>query len=147
MLSISFWHVSGGISVHSFATLSHNSCTPLGGMSYCWSLALRCCQRCSMGFISGDWAGHFMGMMLLSENHWSAFFEVCFGLLSCWKYHLSLAISKLSKKCSPPLPPPKSHNTALHPCSPAPLSASPPHSSPYTPKLSSSSPLHLCQLV
>jgi hypothetical protein len=25
-----------------------------------------------MGFRSGDWAGHFMGMMLLSENHWSA---------------------------------------------------------------------------
>ena len=77
MLSISFWHVSGGISVHSLATLSHNSCTPLGGVSYCWSLALRCCQRCSMGFKSGDWGGHFMGMMLLSENHCSAFFEVC----------------------------------------------------------------------
>ena len=29
MLSISLWHISGGISVHSFATLSHNSCTPL----------------------------------------------------------------------------------------------------------------------
>src|SRR3979490_58529 len=104
MLSISFWHVSGSISVHSFATLSHKSCTPLGGMSYCWSLALRCCQRCSMGFRSGDWAGHFMGMMLLSENHLSAFFEVCFGSLSCWKYHLSLAISKLSILSSPPPP-------------------------------------------
>src|SRR5258705_3866466 len=64
MLSISFWHVSGGISVHSFATLSHNSCTPVGGVSYCWSLALSCCQRCSMGFRSGDWAGHFRGMMV-----------------------------------------------------------------------------------
>ena len=76
--------------------LSHNSCTPLGGVSYYWSLALRCCERCSMGCKSGNWAGHFMGMMLLSENHCSAFFEVCFGSLSYWKYHLSSAIFKLS---------------------------------------------------
>src|SRR5258705_7460459 len=102
MLSISFWNVSGGISVHSFATLSHNSCTPVGGVSYCWSLVLRYFQRCSMGFRSGDWAGHFRGMMLLSENHWSAFLEVCFGSLSCWKYHSSSAISKLSKLSSTP---------------------------------------------
>src|SRR5882762_3568045 len=102
MLSISFWHVSGGISVHSFATLSHNSCTPLGGVSYCWSWALSCCQRCSMGFRSGDWAGHFMGMMLLSENHLSAFFEVCFGSLSCWKYHLQYPQPSPHFQCSPP---------------------------------------------
>ena len=102
MLSISFGHVSGGISVHSFATLSHNSCTPLGGVSYCWSLALRCCQRCSMGFNSGDWAGHFMGMLLLSKNHCSTCFEVCFGSLACWKYYLSSAISKLSMLSSTP---------------------------------------------
>src|SRR3979490_137656 len=43
-----------------------------------------------------------MGMMLLLENHWSAFFEVCFGSLPCWKYHLSLAISKLSMLSSTP---------------------------------------------
>src|SRR5882762_451557 len=102
MLSISFWHVSGGISVHSFATLSHNSCTPVGCVSYFWSVALRCCQRCSMGFRSGDWAGHFRGMMLWSENHFSAFLEVCFGSLSCWKYRSSSAISRLSKLSSTP---------------------------------------------
>src|SRR6266550_6640292 len=102
MLSIKFWDVSGGISFHSFATLSHNSCTPLGGVSYCWSLALRCCQRCSMGFRSGDWAGHFRGVILLSENHSSAFLEVCLGSLSCWKYRSSSAISKLSKLSSTP---------------------------------------------
>ena len=43
-----------------------------------------------------------MGMMLLSENHCSAFFEVCFGSLSCWKYYLSSAISKLSMLSSTP---------------------------------------------
>src|SRR3979490_3318546 len=43
-----------------------------------------------------------MGMMLLLENHWSAFFEVCFGSLSCWKYPLSLALSKLSMLSSTP---------------------------------------------
>ena len=34
MLSIRFWHVSGGILFHSSTTLSHNSCTPLGGCGY-----------------------------------------------------------------------------------------------------------------
>jgi len=57
-----------------------------------------------MGFRSGDWAGHLRGMMLWSENHLSAFLEVCFGSLSCWKYHSSSAISRLSKLS--PLPPP-----------------------------------------
>ena len=50
-------------------------------------------------------------------------------------------------QCSPPLPPPKSHNITLHPSSPAPLSASPPHSSSYIPKLSSYSPLYAKQFV
>ena len=50
-------------------------------------------------------------------------------------------------QCSPPLPPPKSHNIALHLSSPALLSASPPYSSSYIPKSSSYSPFHAWQLV
>src|SRR6266850_1889661 len=41
-------------------------------------------------------------MMLLSENHLSAFLEVCFGSLSCWKYLSSSAISNFSKLSSTP---------------------------------------------
>ena len=50
-----FWHVSGEMLFHSSPTLSHNSCTPLGGVSCWWSWHLRCSQRCSMGLRSGDW--------------------------------------------------------------------------------------------
>src|SRR5258706_3917526 len=128
MLSISFWLVSGGISVHSFATLSHNLCTPVGGVSYCWSLALSCCQRCSMGFRSGDWAGHFRGMMLLSENHLSAFWRCVLG--HCPVGSTAHPQPSPDFQSSPPLPPPESHNTAQHPSPPAPLPASPPHSDP-----------------
>src|SRR5271156_912044 len=40
--------------------------------------------------------------MLLSSNHWVAFFEVCLGSLSCWKIHSSSSTSNFSKLSTTP---------------------------------------------
>ena len=52
-----------------------------------------------MGLRSGDWGGHSITSMLLSENHWSACLEVCLGSLSCWKI-LSPSVISISSKLS-----------------------------------------------
>ena len=97
MLSIRFWHIFGLISFHSSTTLSHNSWTPLAGILYCWSCHLRWFQRCSIGFKSGDWAGHSSTWILLSSNNFFALLEVCLGSLSYWKILSSSSISNFSK--------------------------------------------------
>ena len=88
MLSMSLWHVSEGIPFHSSTTLSHNSCTPFGGLGYCCSAFFKCIHRCSMGLRSGDCAGQISTWMWLSSNHCVASLEVCFGSLSCVDFQL-----------------------------------------------------------
>jgi len=102
MLSISFWHVSTSIPFHSSTTLSHNSCIPLGGVRYFCKALFRCTQRCSIGLMSGDWAGQTSTWMSLSSNHCVAFFEVCLGSLFCWNILLSSGISNFSKLFTTP---------------------------------------------
>ena len=102
MLSIRFWHVSGVISFHSSATLSHNSCTPFGGVEYSFNFCFKCTHKCSMGLRSGDWAGQTRTWILLSLNHCVALFEVCLGSLSYWKILSSSSISNSSKLSTSP---------------------------------------------
>ena len=102
MLSIRFWHTSGEIAFHSSLTLSHNSWTPLGGVSYWQRCHFRCSQRCLIGFRSGDWAGQDKTWISLSLIHFLTFLEVCFGSMSCWKYCSPSFISDVSKLSTSP---------------------------------------------
>ena len=85
MLSTKFEHTWGGISFHSFWIQSQSSCILVGDVGYLASWCLRCDYRCSIGFRSGDWAGHTISWILLSWNHSVASLETYFGSLSCWK--------------------------------------------------------------
>ena len=97
ILSMRFWHTSDAILFHSSTNLSHNSCTSLGGLLYMQSCCLRCSQRCSMGLRSRDCAGHDRTLISLSSNHSVAFWDMCLGSLSCWKYRSPSSISNFSK--------------------------------------------------
>ena len=83
---------------HSSLTLSHNSCTLLGGVLYWWSWHLRCSQRCSMGFRSGDWDGQDITWISLSSNHLLAFLEVYLDHCPAESNTLPPPSSKLSTK-------------------------------------------------
>ena len=102
MLSISLWHVSGVIWSHSSATFSHNSWTPFGGIGYSLNLFFKCTHKCLIGLRFKDWVGHRSTWILLSSNHLVAFFEVCFGSLSCWKILSSSSTSNFSKLSTTP---------------------------------------------
>ena len=97
ILSMRFWHTSGAILFHSLTNLSYNSRASLGGLLYMQSCHLRCSQRCSMGLRSRYCAGHDRTLISLSSNHSVAFWEVCLGSLSCWKYRSPSSISNFSK--------------------------------------------------
>ena len=85
MLSISPWHTSGFILLHFSCTLSQSSKTPWEGTSYSPNFLFRWVLRCSIGFRSGDCAGHNKTSISWSWNQFLAFLQVCLGLLCCWK--------------------------------------------------------------
>ena len=85
MLSIRFWHTSNPILSQSTCTLSHSSKIPAGAFSYSPSLFLRWFHRCSMGLISGDWAGHGRTLNPCSLNQVVAFLHLCFWAIILMK--------------------------------------------------------------
>src|SRR5262245_21858830 len=85
MLSISLVHSWVEIPSHSASTRAHSSSMLVGSFLYAASRCLRCCHRCSIGFRSGDCAGHSSTETPWAASHSRARREVCLGSLSCWK--------------------------------------------------------------
>ena len=123
-----FWHVSGEMLFHSSLILSHNSCTPLGGVSYWWSW----CWSVPKG-VQWDWGQEIGLARILLEYH-------CLQT-TCWpSWRCALDHSPAKSNALPPPSPVSQSFPPDHPlkCSiylplnlyqlPHPI---PPHTTPY----------------
>ncbi len=75
-----------GISCHSSLQILSSSVRLDGDRQ--WTAIFRSLQRCSIGFKSGLWLGHYRTFTELSLSHSCVALSVCLGSLSCRKVNL-----------------------------------------------------------
>ena len=79
ILSTILQQILGDISFHSVSIRCSRLKMLVGSVSYFASCCLKCCHKCSMGFRSGDCAGHSKVRILWFISHSIALLEVCLG--------------------------------------------------------------------
>lgn len=108
MLALLYWPASNllGIDSTSFAQIKESKLVHVSWLAFFNWFALLIAvfriwrsissHKCSIGFKSGLWAGHFNTVILLSAKYAFISLAVCLGSLSCWKMNPRLPQSFLA---------------------------------------------------